>query len=170
MVATNSANHHATLLSHSVAGEPCAIKRHGSASPRSVGRRGGGGGRAAGRRPGKVGRAGGRPRLRLQLPGVDAQPGRARQTEAARAAMRLGQLERRPRGTRYRHLRSSSYTEHSLFHAHVPLSRRQELCCRRTACVEQCLPATIRQITSYGRFRQHLKTHFYSGPRNRSAL
>ena len=32
------------------------------------------------------------------------------------------------------------------------------------------LPATIRQITSYGRFRQHLKTHFYSGPRNRSAL
>ena len=31
------------------------------------------------------------------------------------------------------------------------------------------LPATIRQITSYGQFRQHLK-HIYSGPRNRSAL
>ena len=30
-----------------------------------------------------------------------------------------------------------------------------------------CLPATIRQITRYG---QHLKTHYFLGPRNRSAL
>ena len=28
-------------------------------------------------------------------------------------------------------------TEHSLFHAHIPLSRRQKFCCRRTTCVEQ---------------------------------
>ena len=31
------------------------------------------------------------------------------------------------------------------------------------------LPATIEQVTRYGQFRQHLKTHFWE-PRNRSAL
>ena len=41
---------------------------------------------------------------------------------------------------------------------HTYHSRRQKLCCRRTARVEQF---TIREITSYGQFRQHLKTHLF---------
>jgi len=47
--------------------------------------------------------------------------------------------------------RCSTYTYHS---------RRQKFCCRRTVCVSvwNSLPATIKQITSCGQFRRHLKT------------
>jgi len=128
MVATNSANHHATLLEcaqwwHATTVSQCCWRTasHQAAwlgfasicwSPwrrrrRRWARCGSTAGQGRARR--RTAEAASTAQLlRLQLPGVDAQPGRARQTEAARAAMRLGQLERRPRGTRRRHLRSSN--------------------------------------------------------------
>jgi len=51
-----------------------------------------------------------------------------------------------------------------LFHAHVPLLVTEVLLSGPR--VWSSLPATIRQITSYGQFRQHI----YLGPINRSAL
>ena len=51
-------------------------------------------------------------------------------------------------------------TEHSLFHAHVPLSAR-EASMSQDARVEQFAGYAIRQITSYGQFRQHLKSHLF---------
>ena len=52
-------------------------------------------------------------------------------------------------------------TEHSLFHAHVPISATEVLLSQHRACVEQFTGYAIRQITSYGQFRQHLKTHLF---------
>jgi len=52
-------------------------------------------------------------------------------------------------------------TEHSLFHAHVPLSATEVLLSQHRARVWNSLPATLRQITSYGQFRQRLKTHLF---------
>jgi len=51
-------------------------------------------------------------------------------------------------------------TEHSLFQAHVPLSVTQVFAVAGPR-VWNSLPATIRQITSYGQFRQHLKTRLF---------
>ena len=61
-------------------------------------------------------------------------------------------------------------TEHSLFHAHVPLSRRQKLCCRRTACVEQFTGYYKTDHSPATDSLANIWKHFYSGPRNRSAL
>jgi len=59
------------------------------------------------------------------------------------------------------HTRCSTHTYHS---------RRQKFCCRRTARVCNSLPATIRQITSHGQFRQHLKTHLLRAQKSQRIL
>jgi len=69
-----------------------------------------------------------------------------------------------------RHLRSSSYTEHSLFHAHVPLSATEVLPWQDRRC------GTVYRL-SYYKTRSpaaadslgNTRKHIYLGPRNRSA-
>jgi len=51
-------------------------------------------------------------------------------------------------------------TEHALFHTHVLLSATEALLSQDH--VWNSLLATIRQITSYGQFRQHMKTHLFN--------
>jgi len=58
-----------------------------------------------------------------------------------------------------RHLRSSSCTEHSLFHAHVPLSATEVLLSQDRVCGTVYRLLSDRSPAIYGQFRQHLKTH-----------
>jgi len=68
---------------------------------------------------------------------------------------------------RRRHLRSSSHRTLAVPRTRTTLGDRSFAVSGPR--VWNSLPATTRQITSYGQFRQHLK-HIYSGSRNRSAL
>ena len=52
-------------------------------------------------------------------------------------------------------------TEHSLFHAHLPLSATEVLQLQDCVCGTVYQQSTIRQITSYGQFRQHLKARLF---------
>ena len=63
-----------------------------------------------------------------------------------------------------RHLRSSSYTEHSLFHAHVPLSATEVLLSHAAPRVWNSLPATLRQIRQ---FRQPMRTQLFRAQKSR---
>ena len=66
-----------------------------------------------------------------------------------------------------RHLRSSSYR--TLAVPRTCTTHGDRSFAVAGPHVWNSLPAAIRQITSYGQFRQHLTTH-YSGPRNLSTL